>query len=127
MILTIPGQPITKGRPRFSVIRNQPHVYTDAKTLAAEQAMVWHLRSAHVGPVDDESWFAVEATFYVPKLTRSTRRGDGDNFLKLVCDAATGIVWKDDSQVLDWIAHVRAGQPRTVIEIVVIEEPEVAA
>lgn len=115
--ITIPGKPVPKGRPRISVIRGKPHAFTPEATRAAEEAMRWHLKSAWSGGVDDESWFAVECWFYVPKLTRSTRRGDGDNLMKLVCDAATGIVWKDDAQVLDWIARVREGEPCTHIRI----------
>ena len=125
--ITIPGKPVPKGRPRISVIRGRPHAYTPETTRAAEEAMAWHLRSAWPGVVDEEAWFYVECTFYVPKLTRSTRRGDGDNFLKLVCDSATGIIWKDDSQVLDWIARVREGEPCTHIRIERMAVRDVAA
>lgn len=109
--------PVAKGRPRISVIKGKPHAYTPEKTRAAEEAWRWRIKAAAPSQVDDTSWFAVEAWFYVPKLTKSTRRGDGDNFLKLICDAATGIVWKDDSQVIDWTAHVREGEPSTYVEI----------
>lgn len=123
---TIDGPPVAKGRPRISVIRGKPHAYTPEKTRSAEEALAWQLR-AHAPAVPDEtSWFAIEAVFYVAKLTRSTRRGDADNFLKLVCDAATGIVWKDDAQVLDMSAQVREGKPSTHIKIYRIEEQAAA-
>lgn len=93
MKLRIDGEPIPKGRPRFSVIRGKVHTYTPEKTRAAEEAMRWHLRSAWTGePTTKECH--VQLTF-----AAKSKRSDIDNFCKLVLDAANGIVWTDDRQV----------------------------
>ncbi len=47
------------------------------------------------------------------------RRRDWDNWHKLTCDALSGIVYEDDSQILDAHVHKRydATNPRIEIEI----------
>lgn len=95
MKLRIEGEPAPKGRPRFSVIRGKPHVYTDAKTLAAEEVIRWHLRSTIKGEPDDTHEFFVHLEFVV-----KSKRCDIDNLTKLVMDAANGFIWKDDKQVV---------------------------
>lgn len=49
-----------------------------------------------VGP-DGGSRFGVRCAFYRP----NRQRMDVDNMLKAICDAATGSVWDDDSQVVE--------------------------
>lgn len=47
------------------------------------------------------------------------RRVDGDNCQKLVWDALTGIVWDDDSQIVEWSGHKHVDKlfPRTEIKV----------
>jgi Holliday junction resolvase RusA-like endonuclease len=49
------------------------------------------------------------------------RRSDWDNFHKLSCDALSGIVYEDDSQIKDAYVAVRYDKARPRIEILVDE------
>jgi Holliday junction resolvase RusA-like endonuclease len=123
--VVIDGEPVPKGRPRFSCIRGKPHVYTDAKTLAAEEALRWQIRSKIKGPPDAESKFVVVLHFHT-----KSKRSDWDNLSKLVCDALNGFVWKDDKQIQQ--AHViltrvtDAKDARTFLTILKADEAHVA-
>ncbi|UJV42914.1 RusA family crossover junction endodeoxyribonuclease [Streptomyces sp. AMCC400023] len=107
--LTVPGDPPTKARPRFSNGR----VYKLEADEEAENRTGWHLRKQFPRPLTGN--VALGAVFYRPDL----RRIDVDNMLKHVLDAANGIVWLDDSQVtaLVGVAELDAEEPRTLIVI----------
>ena len=47
-------------------------------------------------------------------------RPDGDNLEKLVWDALTGIVWADDSQIVQWAGAKWYGEPALVVKVVEI-------
>lgn len=100
--ITIPGEPVSKGRPRFS---KQGHAYTPTKTKDAESRIAWAVKAANKCSVDSESTFGVTVKFFNEKRTRR----DVDNMLKLVCDALTGIVWADDAQVTEMSAGLQRG------------------
>jgi Holliday junction resolvase RusA-like endonuclease len=102
----VPGEPHSKARPRFAP---NGRAYHDPKDKVAEQATGFRLKRIPMftGNV------ALIAVFY-----RSTRRRvDVDNLLKHVCDAANGIVFKDDSQItsLSGVLELDADNPRTVL------------
>lgn len=107
--LTIPGEPPTKARPRFSNGR----VYKLEADQEAETATGWHLRKRFRRPLTGN--VALGAIFFRP----DRRRIDVDNMLKHLCDAANGIVWLDDSQVtaLAGFAELDVEAPRTLIVI----------
>lgn len=47
-----------------------------------------------------------------------TVKPDGDNYMKLVWDACTGVVWWDDKQVTDWHGWKRySSDPRIVVHV----------
>lgn len=117
LTITIPGDPIPKGRPRAG----RGHHYTPARTRTAEDA----LRSA-CGIFTEEPYagdVGIDLVFYC--ATR--RRTDGDNLTKLVTDALQrgkredGGVILDDAQILEW--HIRVHrrvegeEPRTEIRV----------
>jgi crossover junction endodeoxyribonuclease RusA len=112
--LEIEGEPRPKGRPRFSCIKGKPHVYTDAKTLAAEQEIGWQLRAAMKGRTPTEERLFVRLEFYTKSKTV-----DADNLAKLVLDSANGIAFKDDRQIDSLYIDVFRGstQPHTIIDI----------
>ncbi len=93
---TVPGEPMSKARARFTHYGGKPGAYTPEATKAAEQRMAWAFRQAAPGHVDDGATrYGVMALFF-----HGTRqRRDVDNMLKLVCDGLNGIAWRDDSQV----------------------------
>lgn len=112
---TIPGDPLSKQRPRFSVSKGGK-VYTPKETKQAEDDIAWAIKSQHRGlMVDGDSKFGVRMVFY----TKSFQRRDIDNMAKLIFDACTGLVWADDTQV--WEMHARLfrkdAEPRTELLI----------
>lgn len=104
---TVPGEPVSKARPRFGVRRGRIVTYSDPKMVAAERAVAAAYRAAAIpgpplaGPV------MLLARFYC--ATR--RRKDLDNMLKLVSDGLNGVAYLDDAQVEKIVATVHRGDP----------------
>ncbi|MFC9995677.1 RusA family crossover junction endodeoxyribonuclease [Nocardia sp. NPDC127526] len=108
-VITIPGEPVPKKRPRFSGRR----AYTTREDHDAEARTGWHL--AQVIPEPLRGNLAVACVYY-----RSTRRVvDKDNLAKHVMDAGNGIAWHDDSQCTAefGVIELDRANPRTVIII----------
>lgn len=106
-LLTAPGNPIPKARPR---VTRKGHAYTPARTEAAEQQLAWTLK--RVKPTRLEGPIVMAAAFYRENLIRC----DLDNLMKLVLDAGTKAgLWIDDSQVVASCAVLEsdAENPRT--------------
>jgi Holliday junction resolvase RusA-like endonuclease len=115
----VPGDPHGKGRPKFARRGNFVQTYTDKKTASYEDLVKFY---ANIAMVDlDPLQGAVAVYIYiklaVPKsyskkrteaclsgLERPTKKPDWDNVAKSVCDAMNGIVYMDDTQIVD--AHV---------------------
>lgn len=92
-------------------------------TVASEAAAAWGGRPLHVAPV------VVEATFVFPrpKVHFGTGRNasrlkpsapiwcatqpDGDKLARAVGDALTGVVLRDDSQIVAWTIRKVYGEP----------------
>jgi Holliday junction resolvase RusA-like endonuclease len=114
------GEPKGKGRPRSRVAwtkdgRPFVAVYTPSDTRQYELALSWAAKTAMRGhpPFEGPLEIYVEAHFGVPPswsrkkrdaaladVIRPTGAPDWDNCGK-VTDAFNGIVWRDDSQVVD--------------------------
>lgn len=107
--IAIPGEPFAKSRARFT--KRGRRVYTDAKTRGHEELLGHHFRLAVKEPYPTN--VAVDVSFYRSSLQRI----DVDNLMKAVLDAATGIVWADDSQVTTIAArlHLDKENPRTEV------------
>lgn len=114
--------PTPKGRPRFT---SRGRSYTPAATVKAEKEVAEKLRLAawgdrHPTHMAENGWWpktgplAVEVDFIMPvpeswskkKKQQAydgdlwhTSRPDVDNLLKLVLDAANGVLWVDDAQI----------------------------
>lgn len=131
LTITIPGTPVGKGRARATL---GGRMYTPAKTanteafvkLCAVQSLPQEWQIA-VEPL----FVAVEAVCDVPAswskkkretalsgVSRPTGKPDLDNIAKLYCDALNGIVWKDDSQIVNMQLTKRYGpEPKTIITV----------
>ncbi|MES2352100.1 MAG: RusA family crossover junction endodeoxyribonuclease [Pseudomonadota bacterium] len=112
---TIPGQPVAKGRPKFTVRGGFASAYTPAKTKAYETLVAGIAMRAMAGrPPSDRaievllelrmeipvSWSKAKRLAASVGTVRATKKPDADNVLKGVKDACNGIVWVDDSQVV---------------------------
>lgn len=100
--VSIPGEPLSKQRPRFSISKSG-QVYTPRQTRESEEWIGWRIKEAYRELIpDDLICFGVRIIFY----QGDHQRRDIDNMSKLIFDACTGVVWKDDSQVIELISHV---------------------
>ena len=116
---TVPGKPKGKGRPRVTVRGKFAHAYTPKDTATYENLIRLQAAQAMTGCELMQGPVACHVTAYVSrpkghygtgrnsgKLKDSaprypTTKPDGDNVLKGVGDACNGIVYKDDSQIVD--------------------------
>lgn len=110
--MTVPGQPVSKGRPQFT---RKGFPYTPPKTKEAEERVGWLIREAQrrrpVWGVDGTHEYRLDALFAL----KGNPTNDLDNLLKLVLDACNGVVWADDRQVVEVRARMLRGSssPRT--------------
>lgn len=108
-MITIPGAPWSKARPRFS----KKHTYASREDHDAQKRTATFLRSVVREPFPGN--VGIACIFYRP----NRQRIDTDNLLKHVCDAGTGVLWDDDSQCTAIMAVIEldAENPRTVVII----------
>jgi len=112
LTFTIPGIPVAKGRPKATTINGMARMYTPAKTVAYESAVAMFARQAMgaAEPIPGPVAVSIVATWPIPASWSKKRREgakwktskpDADNVAKAIGDACNGIVWQDDSQVVD--------------------------
>lgn len=128
--IILAGEPVGKGRPRFS--RKSGAVYTPEKTARFEERLAWAAQQAMRGHKLFEGALRVRMDAYVsiPKsmkktirqgalmgLVRPTKKPDADNFAKML-DACNKVVWVDDSQIVSLqVEKHYSTEPRMVIKI----------
>lgn len=109
-VLTLPGEPASKARPRFN---RDGRAYKASEDEQAEARTGWLFRRAFRQPWTGN--LAIGCVFFRP----DRRRIDVDNMLKHVCDAANGIAWEDDAQItaVYGVAELDVEDPRTVVVV----------
>jgi Holliday junction resolvase RusA-like endonuclease len=129
------GTPIGKGRPRATSRGGFVRMYTDAKTLGFEAAVADEARTAMSSweLFDTPMQLKLSAYYPIPKSWSKKKRQlavdgeiypqvkpDLDNVMKAILDALNGVVYADDSQVINLVATKRySTDPR--IEVYVHE------
>lgn len=113
-VLTIPGVPYSKSRPRFT---SQGRPYPKPEDVEAERTTGVYLRATVRRPFTGN--VALACLFFRPNRTIV----DTDNLLKHVCDAANGVLWVDDQQCtgLTGVLDLDRDDPRTVVAVGVHE------
>ena len=106
------GQPIGKGRPRFS--RKSGAVYTPEKTARYEDRLAWAAQAVMGGRALLDGPLSVTVSAYMEapasrskkwraealgQIRRPTTKPDADNIAKLL-DSLNKIVWLDDAQIV---------------------------
>ena len=130
----VPGEPVGKGRPKFSTVSGYPRAYTPDKTARYENLVKIAFRNEYPSfdpfvkgiPLKIEmlayfgipaSWSAKKQKLAIAGYIRPTKKPDSDNISKLK-DALNGIVWHDDAQVVDeHIAKMYSDKPRMEVRI----------
>ena len=109
------GAPIPASLPRFANGR----AYIPRSNTKYRDDLGWTfkkgLQQGRIAEVDNETRFGVRAFFY----RRTAQRIDVDNLLKVCHDAGTGVIWADDSQVVETFGRVffSSPNPRVIILI----------
>lgn len=125
----VEGQPVPKGRPRFS--QKTGRGYTPQKTRQAEQKIVkaYKQEYADVAFPEDVA-LELDCRFYlqIPKYKMAhadeiegayvLKKPDSDNLLKTVADSMNGVAYPDDKCIVVVRAEKRYSKyPRTEITI----------
>lgn len=117
MVLVIPGEPVAKGRPKFSTQGGFVRAITPEKTINYEnlvKLMYQQQCTDHIPfPKDVQLRADIEAYFSIPKsvskkkmsdmkqhILNPTKKPDADNIAKSVLDSLNGIAYYDDSQIV---------------------------
>lgn len=129
---TVYGEPVAQGRPKFSTASGFPKAYDPAKSrdykdyvrLAAAEHAPTALLEGSIGMMLT-IYRSIPKSFSKKKVVlaeagdlRPTTKPDVDNYLKGVKDALKGVIWKDDSQVVEVFAQKRYSvRPRIEVKI----------
>lgn len=127
---TVPGQPVGKGRPRFT---RAGHAYTPAKTASYENLvrLEFNHQFPSFEPFDGAICVEIMAYYQIPSsfsrkrhseaknhIIRPTVRPDCDNVCKAVLDALNNVAYHDDNQIVTLKAcKLYDDKPRTEITI----------
>ena len=139
MEIVIYGEPIPQGRPRFT---KTGHTYDPQRSRNYKQLVRFWV-TQHLKKIDDwkpfENALCVDLTFYMgipsswSKKKRiqaiqgqirptSKRLGYADNLCKSVTDAISGLVYVDDSQIVNLgISKYYSETPRCVLKVTPLE------
>ena len=123
------GPPVAKGRPRTTVKNGFVRVFTPASTRSYEQYLKGDAVAAMNGrpPFDCPLMLNILALLPIPRSWSQKRqrealyvttRPDIDNYVKSALDALNGIVFRDDSLVVDLFVLQRYdAKPRLEITV----------
>lgn len=118
---TIPGDPVPKGRPKSARIGNRAILYTPKKTRAYEAYIASAAKDYTPSGGLLEGPLRVSLSFYFKrpkslskKCLYHVKRPDIDNIIKSILDALEGVIYKNDSQVVELHATKSYGDPSHV-------------
>lgn len=117
--LTLKGSPRTTNTLYATMCRgNFPSRYMTSEGKALKEDYQWQAKSQYrKKPMKGE--LEVWTTLYL----KTKRKADIDNFNKIYFDSLSGIVWEDDSQIVEHHISKRydAKNPRIEVEVSVID------
>lgn len=136
IIFIVPGEPTAQGRPRFSARGKFVKAYDPAKSrdykafvkLIAMDAMHAH---NDLQPLETAVSVTIHAFVGIPKsksqkfknaalsgMELPLKKPDVDNMAKIILDAMSGIVYKDDKQIVSLLVEKwYAENPRVEVNI----------
>lgn len=121
MILSLPIQPIAKGRPQFS---RRGGAYTPTKTRNFEKEVRTlasiKMREGNYRTLSGPLKVNIAFSLPKPKRPRSEfpiTRPDIDNLAKAILDALNGVAWEDDGLICNLSLEKRYGIPSITIYV----------
>ena len=114
IMFTVYGEPVAKGRPRFSTRGKFPVAYTPAKTKTYEDEvrLIASKAKGSGSTLEGSVGVFIYITFSVPQSyskrkreaclsgeQKHTKKPDLDNVAKALIDGMNGIIFKDDPQI----------------------------
>lgn len=96
--------------------RGRNSFYKSKEAKDAQQAMMWEAKAQYRGKPLEKSLNVHIAFFW-----SDNRRRDIDNPIKALCDAMTGILWLDDSQIFQMTVSKATDKENARIEMEVGE------
>ena len=133
---TVDGDPVPKGRPRFARRGQFVQTYTDAKTIDYETHVAMKARQA-IGasePLEGALTVFLYLRYTIPVSYSKKRKEaclaglefpkkvDIDNVYKSITDAMQGIVYDNDSQIVE--AHIKKVYAEDAGANVMVQETE---
>lgn len=130
LLVVIEGEPVAKGRPKFARRGAFTTTYTPEKTREYEAMVAAEARATMAGAqpmsgpisIHLQLFLSIPASYSKKKaqacrdgLVVPTKKPDWENVAKSVCDAFNGIVWNDDSQVVDAFVSKRFADSPCVV------------
>lgn len=129
---TVYGEPVAQGRPRFTTIGGHVRAFDPQKSYNYKQLV--RIEALKVKPqelLQKAIRLEIRACRSIPKSfskkrqilaaqgdIRPTTKPDIDNIVKGIKDALKGVIWRDDSQVVEVIASKwYSNEPRVEIDI----------
>lgn len=118
--VTMPLTPVAKGRGRVGMIAGKARVFTPAKTRKAENELKYFLTQQNPPMFDCPICVCIEFVFVRPASVKAKKRPhhsvkpDLSNVIKTVEDAANGILWRDDSQIVTLISRKSYGERASI-------------
>lgn len=110
---TIPFNPIPKGRGRAFVSGGRVRVFTPKETRNAENNIKAHIISNNPIMFDGPVCVLLDFVFLRPKTVKRkdhTVKPDLTNLAKTVEDAANGVLWRDDAQIVTLFCRKSYGE-----------------
>ncbi|GAA5417963.1 hypothetical protein Pryu01_03041 [Paraliobacillus ryukyuensis] len=134
---TIPGEPVAQGRPRAGKTKYGKTVLYDPSKSKNYKQYIKLVASQHVPVKQIEGQISMRLKIYrqIPKsmtkklrkasideIHRPTTKPDCSNIAKGIEDALNGMIYKDDSQIVDLrVSKYYSENPRVEVEIKVLE------
>lgn len=135
----IPGEPCAQGRPRFSTAGGFDRAYDPAKSRNYKA----YVKAVCADAAEKQGWLfntdlplEVEliAGLSIPSskskkwkqaaaegVEKPTKKPDVDNLIKIIMDALSGVIYKDDKQIIKMSVEKRyAEQPGVTLEVRVL-------
>ncbi len=138
LTFVIPGEPCAQGRPRFTTVNGRAKAY-DPEKSRTYKSFVKYIATHEAkkqGWLYTELPISVTVKAYLPiaeskskkfktaalaGIERPTKKPDIDNLFKTVTDAMSGILYKDDKQIVAaTISKYYSDEPRLEVHIEVL-------